>query len=474
LEASGSTAGRRRWLLIASLASCAALAVALAVCAGLIAYWQRDLRRAVDEFERDVGPLDDAPWTTTPRGSELGDDSAAKWLIAGANAIDLEVREQEWPDLPHRKSHAEWSPEEVGAVRALVARHRSALDTMARAVPLSDWSFPVRYEDPPERPWEWRPPKVSPPSPDDPVLMLVLRQGRGSRVARLAGELAFHDGECRAAIVHMELLARQAVVVGRLPEFLGPVVATSSAREALELGQEMVRGCSSSESVERWLGALGEMERRRLSADRAFGNLAIWIALAERAERRECARHGLGCQLRRWLAPAWRGSEAGSLDWWRALVVASREPWPEPQRVIAELEWRRRWWQPDDRMLMPNLIDGIQQIQATESAVRLARVAATVRLAGLRGGVYPTLDELPAFAGEATPFQGEVPRYESVGAGARLSLPRSAAAWKTTWAYDRPTTSDNPDLRPPIPFEWVLPPLPGAATRAANDMEGRP
>jgi hypothetical protein len=110
-------------------------------------------------------------------------------------------------------------------------------------------------------------------------------------------------------------------------------------------------------------------------------------------------------------------------------------------------------------ILLPNL--SVERFMVTDSAVRLARAAAAIRLEGLRTGAYPSPEAVPELALEPTPFQGEVPVYEMGPAGARLALPETEAKWRADH-----TSADDQRLRSG-PLEYQLPPIarrPGAAS----------
>jgi hypothetical protein len=277
----------------------------------------------------------------------------------------------------------------------------------------------------------------------------------------LAGGVALADGDCAAATGHIELLARQGGVLGVVPTFVAGLFGTSPARAAIEMGRDVALRCPSIEVIERLERALDELERTRWRADRVVAVEATYMVHGLREERSSCL--GSSRCWPRWLGRAWLGVEAFELDFWRALVVASRAPWPEVRRAAVAFEETDRYRWPWQRLYQVpqvlNTLHGIGNLQATDSLVRLARVAVAVRLEGLRTGVYPALESLPAFAREATPYQGEVPVYETSAAGARVALPRSAEVWIEGHSI--------PDFTPmPPPFEWLLPPLTTGAPSA--------
>jgi hypothetical protein len=254
------------------------------------------------------------------------------------------------------------------------------------------------------------------------------RQWRGARVTLLAGYLALLDGDCDAAIASGEVLALQGAALGSEPVLIAPLIGAAITRGFLELVAEVLQGCSAAEGLDRLAAAIDRLEETRWRADRVLAEEAVYSIGLLMADAREDPRR-ISVKVPRWIARFTVERLALQADQWRAMVVASRAPWPELDRVVEE-RYRRRWpWQASVRMLLPNFVHAVERLKLTDAAVRLARSATAIRREGLRTGAYPAPEALPDYALTPTPYVGEVPIYEVRSDGARVALPRSAATW---------------------------------------------
>jgi hypothetical protein len=434
----------RRWRAVLFVAG-VLLVGAVSWLLVLRARWQRDLDSAIAELEREVGTVelarDLARWTDTPLGSELADDNAAKWLIAGADAIVLDAAEHELSDELRGRAVDDWDPSELAAARAFVARHAGGLETMTRAVHIRHSRFPLRLEgnvDGDRR------------SPDDPLASLLVRQVHGARANVLAGRIALHDGDCAKALRHAEVLARQAVVLGGEPAFFVGHIGAFATWQLLELSREMLARCHDTAVVERWAALLAETELARWDVERLVaGEAAHWLLLMQRVER-----EGRSWWERR-LFP--NGVQEGPIvRLYHSLIVASRDSAPEVGRVAARFQWDEGPGRHNivAGMLAPHVESSVERLMVTDAALRLARGAVAVRVEGLLRAEYPPPDSLPEVARTPAPYLREVPAYEVESEGARIALPRSAERWREryrAWQAERP--------RPEPPFEYLLPAL---------------
>ena len=441
---------RRRWRA-ALLALAVVLGLAIAAIVGRCIHCRLDLKRAIAEFERDVGPLDPEAWAESPAVAELRDDNAAKWLVEGAEALTLGENELELLRALLEREPDAWSIEEVTAARAVVASEAAALETMARAVPLRLSRFPGLSWDLPREPDA----SVGSSSWDVPMSAFLFRQARASRVAAIAGELSVLGEDCDAALRFAELLARQATALGTEPSMIFAGMGTNVTQRLLELGRHMVTRCEDLGSLERLAVVIGATEQKRWPAARVLGAEAARTVQEHRSALRESDSNAM-----RWIGLDACWFETPTIDALRTLVLASRESWPATDRAVQEA--LARYDQPQHAalyILLPNL--SVERFMVTDSAVRLARAAAAIRLEGLRTGAYPSAEALPELALEPTPFQGEVPVYERGPAGARLALPETEARWRADH-----TNADHRWLRAG-PLEYQLPPIarrPGAAS----------
>lgn len=155
---------------------------------------------AVERFNTELGGVvpELTPSALEPQFAALAppvpeaSENAARWLLAGAQALVLSGTEVErMRDELSGVPAADWTPEQLAWAEQLVQRNRGGLDTLYRAVGLPGSSYEVDYAD-----------LAAAEIPD------FLEVFRAGRFANLEARLAFAMGDVDRGIAALETLAR--------------------------------------------------------------------------------------------------------------------------------------------------------------------------------------------------------------------------------------------------------------------------
>ncbi|MGD2115151.1 MAG: hypothetical protein PVG07_08860 [Acidobacteriota bacterium] len=422
----------------------------------------RDLARAADRFEETVGPLELEAYAPEPVPDA---ENAALPVLEALERLEDRADDDLWSKelaalrRQNRSAAEDWSAEEVGRARTLVASRPEALELLGEAAGRSGSSFRLDY--------------AAGPAMEVPNLLAVLHAGD---LLFARARLGWLDGRPEEAVRSVESLASlsrvlqgEGLLIFQLVGHAVEVLQVRAIREGLATGsldrdalrrlRETVGERSRSDRLRRALGVEGSMIHLVRPGGPAsptlFGRRGGLDGLADALVDRE-----------RWLdriAYRWLGHRAVAreLDYYAGFLRAF------PDLSYAELLERPEILHPPpgDRTRLVVDLEGVAgTLAATEALSRLSRLSLDVALAGAETGALPA--ELPPTpeAG-AGPFTGNRPVYRRAAPGAdgsaTLSLPGAAELWgdvKATFAHHL----DGAEL-----FEWRVgvPPVPSDRSR---------
>ena len=384
----------------------------------------RALAVAAERFESEIGTLD--PLAHAPPGLP-DEDNAAFWFQEGFAALETTGTDRAAVNDLWENDRQALGP----AVEDYLRRNAVAFEHFHRAGGLRFASWGVRYESGP-----------NPPVPD------LLEQLWGKKVIATDARAALAAGNRERLLADVRALASLYRALEREPLLIFQLIATNVELSHHQLVQEIL------------LSDLGDAELLRELAEqldaRSTGQ-AMQSALAvEGSWIKSTIEHGVDDggpfwqQL--WRAPAsvWAPYEsAAGIDLYYRLAKAAElpatriEPFlysaPESTPVIGIIA----------KMLIPNLIDGLEKRRAAIAARRLARLSIGLRLDALAHGGYP---ESPAdFVRETADPYAEGPlHYQRLADGTVvLSFPAAEAFWQQRYT--------DPERNKPL-FDWRLPP----------------
>jgi hypothetical protein len=178
------------------------------------------LSRAQARFIDEVGSLDPASYVAADLPEQ---ENAAKWLTAGAEALELSPDDLRFVGRLSNAATDRWSDDQAAELRALIERSAAALALLHGSRPLERSSYEIAYGgDGGER--------------LPPVRELV----RASQLLELQGRLALREGRTGEAIESFETLGRLAGSLEREPYFLLLRYGMGAERRQLALVRELL------------------------------------------------------------------------------------------------------------------------------------------------------------------------------------------------------------------------------------------
>ncbi len=357
---------------------------------------------------------------TPPAVAEL--ENAARWLIAGAQAMVWGQDEIPSARELGRTPTTQWTAEQMSFARELVTRNRGGLEILQRATPLTASSYGVAYEDFIDA--------------EIPNLVELLNAGY---VVNLDSRLAFADGDVAHGLAALDTLAQLTDTLRRETMLIFVLVAHATEKLLLQGVSEVLIStqpwAADPRVLEHLQGLLPTVDlvavsRRIIALDAAVVSVA---ALEGRADLFHTNNDS------RWRA-YYRGHReaAGYLDQGRQVAALVAEPYA----LI-----RQRFLSPSGDPLPHNLgsayRNAVSKGQAVLSQRRLVTAAVAMRRQGLEQGAYP--DSCPDLEGLDSPdlFVGQplVCRAQS-DRSAHLEIPGAAeltgevTPWPSLWILE--------------------------------------
>ena len=396
----------------------------LAVPVGWIVRWVGESRLAAarEEFEVSTGSLSLADYVRPDLEDEV---NAAVCLRAGAEIADIPEDGLEVMAQIRDQEIGSWSEETHTAAVALVDSNREAFEQLERCVDLEDSSFGFTYKE-----------------GFNAVMPPMMDLFRGGRLVAMDLRLALAAREAERVFRDVRILRQLSRALGRESLLVSAMLHLGVERLYLgAIGDIIAADIGDRDLLVHLKGELEQQEEGDALHRSIAGEAAAVINMTGLRGIEEDSTRGWD-HLLFWLFEPYQS--AALLDAYAGIVRSLGDPW------IETLERRRSepggvLWGPH-QIMVPNLLDAVEKVKATELSRRLAKQALEVQLTRLEIG------ELPRSLNSEIldPYASGSVLYEwAAEGGAILAAPEAIELWESEHQGSQGVAKSA--------FQWRLP-----------------